>query len=122
MGLGRAYTGHCTHRTIIMRAFCHVWVTSESERVGMAAAMYVLVGSANVRRRTRQRTCRGGSSSHSHACIIHPRLPLPDTRARGEIVVYMRCVNKFVVVGEGGCFVRMVISTEASIPFPLFAF
>lgn len=37
VGLGRAYTGHCTHRTIIMRAFCHVWVTSESERVGNLA-------------------------------------------------------------------------------------
>lgn len=84
----------------------------------MAAAMYVLVGSANVRRRTRQ----GHAEVDRRATAMHAFTRLPDARARGEIVVYMRCVNKFVVVGEGGCFVRMVISTEASIPFPLFAF
>jgi hypothetical protein len=68
-----------------MRAFCHVWVTSEteSERVGMAAAMYVLVGSANVRRRTRQ----GHAEVDRRATAMHAlftRACLCLTRARAR--------------------------------------
>lgn len=74
-----------------MRAFCHVWVTSESERVGNLAwqlrCMCWLV-----------RQMYEGVRAKDHAEVDRPATAmhalftrLPDTRARGEIVVYAVC-------------------------------